>query len=155
MFLLLSVLSKAEEKESLIVEEFDNHVKFKKYLAETKLVIKKFTTSSNKLNEVLALEMRDPSKEGLGNVDKGKVVTQNLTIFVKALCFGECPKLVVIKSAKKVIASYKMVCHYCGTPRQIRYQCFKLLHYLRCRCVVPKKVPTPCGTSVVKTKKRV
>ncbi|MBA0587097.1 hypothetical protein Gorai_000233, partial [Gossypium raimondii] len=92
-----------EVKESLIVEDLDNQIKVKNELVKAKLMLEKFTTSRNKLDEILAVGMRDLGKGGLRYVHKRKVVIQNPTSFVKALSSndsGECSNLVLIKNNK-------------------------------------------------------
>ncbi|KAH1115627.1 hypothetical protein J1N35_009005, partial [Gossypium stocksii] len=78
-----------EAKESLIAEELANFVKVKKELVGIKLMLEKFNTRSNKLNEILTARKKEPIKGGLGFVDKGKAVMESPIVFVKASSLKE------------------------------------------------------------------
>ncbi|MBA0683407.1 hypothetical protein Goari_025069 [Gossypium aridum] len=145
---------RVEVKESLIVEDLDNQIKVKKELVKAKLMLEKFTTSRNKLDEILAIGMRDLGMGGLRYVDKRKVVIQNPTSFVKASSSSdssECSNLVLIKNNKKVIPFHRVVCYYCVALGHTKPWSFNMLHNLMWTHVVLKEVPT--STSVLKKKK--
>ncbi|MBA0799642.1 hypothetical protein Gohar_010146, partial [Gossypium harknessii] len=100
----LGKCGQVDVKESPIVKDLNNQIKVKKELVKAKLMLEKFTTSRNKLDEILAIGMRDLGKGGLRYVDKRKVVIQNRTSFVKASSSsdsGECSNLMLIKNNKK------------------------------------------------------
>lgn len=67
---------------------------------------------------------------------------------------GKCStKLVLIKTNKKALTSYKVIFHYCGTYGHIRQLCFKMLHDLKWRCIVLVEVPTSHGILPMKKQK--
>ncbi|KAH1083374.1 hypothetical protein J1N35_023135 [Gossypium stocksii] len=74
-------------------------------------MIEKFTTSNNKLGDILAARKRNQGRGGLSFVDKGKTIIGSVTIFIKATSskkVGENFKLVLVKSSKKNIHSHKI-----------------------------------------------
>ncbi|KAH1063205.1 hypothetical protein J1N35_028192 [Gossypium stocksii] len=146
--------------ESLIKEEI------KKELAEMKLMLKKLTTSSNKLEDILVDGKRDQGRRGLGFVDKEvgersklvlvkpfkKNVLPDKGIFVKKTSFkevGERSRLVLFNPFKKNVLPHKMIFHYYGALSHIIPHCFKMLHELRWKNTMPKAVPTPHGITTL------
>ncbi|MBA0638548.1 hypothetical protein Godav_029126 [Gossypium davidsonii] len=79
-----TMLGKWEQaKEELLTKELDNLINTKKELVETNLMLEKFNTGSNKLNEIHVTGRRDSGRSGLGFFNKGKELMKSPTMFVK------------------------------------------------------------------------
>lgn len=125
-----------EAKEALLTKELDNLVNKKKELVETKLMLGKFNTGNNKLDEIIVTSRRDPEKNGLWFIDTRKTIKKSPTMSTKGSTQGKTrersTKVIMIKINKKVPIPSKIICNYYGTTEHIRPRCFKMLHIKPC-----------------------